>query len=134
MAIGISPALPMDYDQLDGPYRLTKSIKEAITQNFKHLLFTNPGERIMNPDFGIGIKRYLFELENLGTQSEIISNMRSQVKKYLNSVSIIDIKFSSGSTSQADQISIENTNAIYINILFKILPLESINVLTLPLF
>ena len=88
----------------------------------------------MNPDFGIGIKRYLFELENLGTQSEIISNMRSQVKKYLNSVSIIDIKFSSGSTSQADQISIENTNAIYINILFKILPLESINVLTLPLF
>ena len=29
MAIGISPALPIDYDQLDGPYRLTKTIKQS---------------------------------------------------------------------------------------------------------
>jgi phage baseplate assembly protein W len=134
MAIGISPALPLVYDPLDGPYRLTKTIREAILQNFKNLLLTNPGERIMDPDFGVGIRSYLFELDNGQLKGEMINNIRSQTNKYLNAVSIVDIKFSEGSTSQVDQVSIAESNALYVSILFNILPLDETNVLTLPLF
>ena len=38
----ISPALPLVVDPTDGPYRLTKSINEAVEQNFKNLILTNP--------------------------------------------------------------------------------------------
>ncbi len=134
MAIGISPALPLDYNQLDGPYRLTKTIKEAITQNFKNLILTNPGEKMMDPDFGVGIKQYLFELDGTGVQDEIRERIHQQVGKYMSSVQILDIKFTAGSSQEADQLTIADSNAMYIQILFKILALDSVNVLTLPLF
>tara|TARA_R110000824_G_scaffold2416_3_gene11250 strand:+ start:3421 stop:3843 length:423 start_codon:yes stop_codon:yes gene_type:complete len=133
MAIGISPALPLDYDQSDGPYRLTKSTKEAITQNFKNLILTNPGERIMDPDFGVGIKQYLFELETIDIQSDIIANIRQQARKYLNAVEVLDVRFSGGSNQKADIISVANSNALYVQILFRIGSLGSSNVLTLPI-
>lgn len=134
MAIGVSPALPLVYDQLDGPYRLTKSIKEAVLQNFKHLILTNPGEKIMDPNFGVGIRQYLFEQDNGEMQAEIIANIRSQTKRYLSAIYVLDIRFSQGSELRADQVSVAESNAMYINILFEILPLAETNVLTLPLF
>jgi phage baseplate assembly protein W len=134
MAIGISPALPLDYNQLDGPYRLTKTIKEAITQNFKNLILTNPGERMMDPDFGVGIKQFLFELDSGGVEQEIEERIYQQVNKYMSSVQVLNIRFSGGSNQEADQLTIPVANAMYIQILFKILALDSVNVLTLPLF
>ena len=55
---GISPKLPVTVDDLDGHYALTKTIREAIKQNFKNLMFTIPGEKVMDIDFGVGLKRY----------------------------------------------------------------------------
>jgi len=134
MAIGISPALPLDYDPLDGPYRLTKTIKEALTQNFKNLILTNPGEKMMDPDFGVGIRQFLFELDNGGVQQEVRERIYQQTGKYLSSVQVLDVRFSGGSNDEADQLTIADSNAMYIQILFKILAIDSVNVLTLPLF
>jgi len=134
MAIGISPALPLDYDPLDGPYRLTKTIKEALTQNFKNLILTNPGEKMMDPDFGVGIRQFLFELDNGGVQQEVRERIYQQTGKYLSSVQILDVRFSGGSNDEADQITMADSNAMYMQILFKILAIDSVNVLTLPLF
>ncbi len=134
MAIGISPALPLAYDQLDGPFRLTKTLKEAITLNFKNLVLTNPGEKIMDPEFGVGIKRYLFELDNDGLKGEIAEKINQQVSIYLSStVNVIDIRFTEGSSYKGDQVSISNSNSIYLHILFEILPVDSIDVLSIPL-
>ena len=52
---GISVKLPLSYDSEDGPYRLTKNLKENVQQNFKNLMLTNPGDRVMLPNFGAGI-------------------------------------------------------------------------------
>jgi len=135
MAIGISPALPLDYDQTDGPYRLTKSIKQAIIQNFKNLVLTNPGERMMDPDFGVGIREYLFELENLGIQEEISEKINQQVNRYMSSaIRVSDIRYTRGSDYKADSISVANSNAMYVHILFEIISLNSVDVLSLPIF
>jgi len=133
MAIGISPALPLMVDQSDGPYRLTKSVKQAIVQNFKNLVMTNPGERMMDPDFGVGIREYLFELENLGVQEEISSKIRSQTGKYINSIKILDIRYTKGSSYEENAVSIANSNSIYVHILFNISSLSSANVLSIPI-
>jgi len=34
---------------------------ETILSGFKQLLLTNPGERVMNPRFGAGLRKYVFE-------------------------------------------------------------------------
>jgi len=133
MAIGISPALPLDYDQNDGPFRLTKSIKQAIVQNFKNLILTNPGERIMDPDFGVGIREYLFELENAGIKEEISSKILSQTRKYINSIKILDIRYTKGSNYAGDAVSVANSNSMYVHILFNISSLSSGNVLSIPI-
>jgi phage baseplate assembly protein W len=133
MAIGLSPALPLAVDQVDGPYRLTKTVVEAISQNLKNLILTNPGERMMDPDFGVGIRQFLFELENVGIQSEISSKISKQVKKYLNAVKILDIRFTLGSNYKQDAVSLEESNAMYVHLLYKISSSDTPSVLSLPI-
>ena len=134
MAIGISPALPLIYDLNDGPFRLTKSIKQAITQNFKNLVLTNPGERMMDPNFGVGIREYLFELEDDGTQDEISEKIKNQVRQYMsNAIRVLDIRYTRGSSYKGDMVSIENTNSIYVHILFEIFSINSSDVLSISL-
>ena len=58
---GIGPELPLSRDEKHGVYSLIVSYREEVKQNFKNLLLTSPGERMMNPDFGVGMRRYLFE-------------------------------------------------------------------------
>lgn len=84
MANGISVKLPLRRDQNDGLYKLNKRYKESIKQNFKNLLLTSPGERVMRPNFGVGLREYLFEAyEGSTTAGEIRSRIRTQVDRYM---------------------------------------------------
>jgi len=83
LAKGLSAALPLIVDEKDGPYRLNKSIEELAKQNLKMVLFTIPGERVMDPSFGVGLSKYLFENRDEGLDSRIMGEIREQVSKYL---------------------------------------------------
>jgi phage baseplate assembly protein W len=47
----------------DGPavFNSSYTTKDQVKSNLINLLLTSPGERLMNPEFGIGIRQYLFE-------------------------------------------------------------------------
>ena len=47
----------------DGPAVFNQSFttKEQVKSNLINLLLTSPGERLMNPNFGVGIRNLLFE-------------------------------------------------------------------------
>jgi phage baseplate assembly protein W len=94
MASGFSVKLPLMYDNEDGPYLLTKTLAENIKQNFKHLILTNPGERLMEPDFGVGFSRILFENYTSETIEELQGRLYEQTAKYLPFVNIRDVKTS----------------------------------------
>ena len=92
---GYSPKLPLMYDRTeDGLYGLNKTLLETIKQNLKMLLLTNPGERIMDSSFGVGMKRYLFEQDNFSVRTDLQNKIISQVNKYLNYINIENITFS----------------------------------------
>ena len=91
--IGIGPKLPISKDDIDGHYVLIKTLSEEIQQNLKHLVMTNPGERVMDIQFGVGIRRFLFEQMVPQTEEKIDVKIRSQVKKYLPFVKINSIRF-----------------------------------------
>ena len=88
----LSVALPLALDASDG-FQMIKSLKPLVRQNLKMLLLTVPGERIMEPAFGVGIKTFLFASFTEGVQSAIDSKIRSQCKLYLPIVSILDVQF-----------------------------------------
>ena len=57
--------------------------KQLVAFQLKNVLFTNPGERISIPSFGVGIKRYLFEMNGNSTASIIRSKITQQVNSYI---------------------------------------------------
>jgi len=115
---GLSPRLPLRRDAQDG-YLLNKDFKDLVQQNFKMLMLTNPGERIMDPDFGIGLRTFLFEQNTPGTCSQIESKIRSQVGMYLPYLRIVNIRF-----DQPLEINNMAGNLLSIKVKYFIEPLQ----------
>ena len=54
----------------------------AIKQAIISVLLTNKGERLMNPQYGSDIRRYLFEPLDYGTSYQIKENIRFSLDKF----------------------------------------------------
>ena len=50
---GLAARLPLQTSLTDGVYDLLKDIKSVTAQNIKMIVFTNPGERVMDINFGV---------------------------------------------------------------------------------
>ena len=92
MAYGFSPVIPLQKNEDDGFYALTKTVAENTKQNFKNLLLTSPGERMMNPDFGVGLRNFLFEPEPR-VSGLIRQRIAGQVTKYMPFIKINKLLF-----------------------------------------
>jgi phage baseplate assembly protein W len=90
---GISVKLPLSLDSQLGPYKLNKTLKDSIKQNFKNLILTNPGERMMDINFGVGLSRYLFENNSSALRQDITAKIHEQSKMYMPFIKIVSIDF-----------------------------------------
>ena len=78
----LTPQLPLS-ESGELEYEHIGEYRALIQQNFKNLILTIPGERMMDPDFGVGIQRYLFETSIGSASSEIKSQVALKVSKYM---------------------------------------------------
>ncbi len=85
-------ALPLTLDSGDG-FTMLKDFKNTIRQNLKMLILTNPGERIMEPNFGVGMRTYLFENYHEDVTARIETKIKQQVDIYMPSISIRGVQF-----------------------------------------
>ncbi len=119
MSSGLSVKLPLTLSSVFGAYNLNTTFEELAKQNLKMLVLTAPGERIMDPNFGVGLKGYLFEMNMPGTYAEISSRIQSQVSQYLDYIRIDDIQY---------QIPEDNPDLypqnLSVSIFFTIIPLQ----------
>jgi len=92
-------ALPLNRSSADG-FMMIKTIKKLVNQNLKMLLLTNPGERVMRPNFGVGVKTYLFENYGENVEGQIESRIKKQVQMYMPAVEIIKIFFDGSNQDQ----------------------------------
>ncbi len=90
---GITLKIPVQPSSQDGFYALTKDVKENTKQAIKMIVLTSPGEKIMNPSFGVGIKQYLFEQFSDVLYKTVKGRILEQVKKYIPYVEIISVDF-----------------------------------------
>jgi phage baseplate assembly protein W len=129
---GISPKLPLQVDVQDGPYRLTKTVSEALTQDLKMIILTNPGERVMDPNFGAGILSYLFDNFSPSVYDEITDSIQEQVSIYLPQVNIEEVKFHTRDTAGQDLDELVESNVLAITIRYSIPQIDESLVFTLP--
>ena len=115
---GLAPKLPLRRDEIDG-YALIKNFRDLAQQNLKMLILTSPGERIMEPKFGVGLRRYLFNRLEPGLINTIDGKIRSQVGLYFPHMRILDIRFRDLGTIES-----ELGNAMNINIAYYLTPLQ----------
>ena len=88
----LAVALPLALDSRTG-FKMITRIKDLIKQNLKMLILTNPGERVMDPGFGVGLKRYLFENFGQDTMAQIDNKIREQARIYMPAIQIQKIAF-----------------------------------------
>lgn len=122
---GYSPVVPLKYDKVDGPYLMNKDIKSSVKQNFKMLLLTNPGERVMNVNYGVGLRRVLFSNYTDLLRQEIKASIFNQVKRYMPFIIINNI--------QITELNNKDQNAISLLIDYQIPSIKEVDQISLIL-
>lgn len=92
---GISPKVPLMISNTDGAYELNKNYAESAKQNLKNLVLTSPGEKLTDPNFGVGVREYLFENSTTNSGDDVIGDIagriNSQVSTYMRYLNIKSI-------------------------------------------
>ena len=84
--------LPLTFDFTSpGKFKSITKYLELIDQNLRNIIFTNPGERVMLLDFGVGIKKFLFEPNTEVTNNQLKAKIMQQVKRYMPYIEIDDV-------------------------------------------
>ena len=130
MAVGVSVKLPLQLDANDGPFLLNKTAVDAVKQNFKMLILTEEGEKIMDPKFGVGIKSYLFENFSSETTNRIRKKIIEKASLYLPFIKINNINFNDLDASPNQAI---DANELAISIDYEIEPLKLLDNLQLKI-
>ena len=89
---GITVVYPMIVTEGHGFEEITQdSQTEAVKFHLKNILLTNPGENLSDPEFGVGLKRVLFELETSQSIKGLRQKILNQIQKYANYFSKLNV-------------------------------------------
>tara|TARA_R100001510_G_C7497904_1_gene102829 strand:+ start:31 stop:459 length:429 start_codon:yes stop_codon:yes gene_type:complete len=80
---GYAPSLPLQGSAENDTYQYISDMKQLVKQNVRTLLFTAPGERIWDPQFGVGLRNYLFEFPTIDLKTEVGGKIKKQFEKYM---------------------------------------------------
>lgn len=104
-AIGVD--LPLNGNAV---FKSTYQTKDAIRNNLINYLLTNPNERYLNPEFGGGIRKWIFEqIENNNIDS-LKNNLNFKLKNNFSNINIIFL----------DILSNEDNNEIVVQLKYSI--------------
>ena len=111
----IGPRLPLQRDERFGSYGMITSYFDEVKQNFKNLILTCPGEKMMNPNFGVGLRNFLFQ-QRKEAIPKIRQRIEEQVSRYMPFLKILNIEFNTG----IDPIFQDDSNLLSIVIDYEV--------------
>ena len=94
-------------------YQTYDSLRDQVNFYLKNLLLTSPGENISAPQYGVGLRRFLFENSSEETYMHIKSRITSQLDSYLSWVNIKNITVE----ASAEEI---DSNTLRIQIVYSV--------------
>ena len=126
MSSGIAAKLPLTVSEVFGAYNLITDFTTLTKQNLKMLVLTAPGERMMDINFGVGLRQFLFEQADSDVYARIDEKIRQQVATYLPFIQINSIEFDVPEDSPDFY-----PHTIKVALRYKIVPLQTNSVLNL---
>tara|TARA_R100000734_G_C3287735_1_gene80114 strand:- start:358 stop:759 length:402 start_codon:yes stop_codon:yes gene_type:complete len=106
------PKFPLSSGNEDA-FELYETVEGQIAFYLKNLILTSPGEKISDSNYGVGLRRFIFEQAIPATYSKISSKISSQISTYLPYISVIDIQ------AGASDVDIDS-NSMFVKIAYKI--------------
>ena len=73
-------------------FDLYNNIRDQITYYLRSLMLTSPGEKISDPSYGAGLRRFMFEPNISEVHNQIESTVSSQINRYLPFITIEQIE------------------------------------------
>jgi phage baseplate assembly protein W len=101
IAIGVS--LPFN---APGVFYSTYTTKDQIKSNLVNLLLTSVGERVMNPNFGCELKRFVFEGINENNISDLKISINNSISLYIPEITVSSIDVISNKDSNLIDITV----------------------------
>ena len=84
--VTIGVAFPLDDVNM---FKGTQTLKEQVKSNLINLLLTEPGERVNEPNFGVGLKNLLFEQN---PDVEVLKEkINTQIEFYIPLITLSDV-------------------------------------------
>ena len=99
--VTIGVAFPLDENNM---FSGTETIEDQNRANLISILLTQPGERINQPNFGVGVKNLLFE--NNIDLNFLKNQIQTQVSQFLGNIEITEIQTGSSDDQHTIFISI----------------------------
>ena len=93
-----------------GVFKSNYQTRDAIKNNLINYLLTNPGERIENPTFSAGLRKFIFTQINEDNFDFIKEDLQAKINENFNNIKLESITV----------FQTENTNTIKINIKYSI--------------
>lgn len=93
-------------------FKMNNVTKDALTSNLILLLLTEKGERYYEPDYGVNIKKYIFEPKDGQTQSDIEEEIRDTVKLFIPELTISSVQFFSDVDDEGDDVGDNQINIL----------------------
>ena len=85
------PKWPLKNGDKDA-FELYDDVKDQISFYLKCLMLTSPGENLSDLNYGVGLRRFLFEQNLPSTRDSIESIVSSQISTYLPYLDVQDIQ------------------------------------------
>ena len=105
--VRVGVAFPLNDDNI---FNGTQTVKEQVKSNLVNVLLTERGERINEPNFGVGLKKILFET-NVDT-AELNSRICQQIEIFIPEITLLE--------TVVDSLPDENKIFIKINYIFNL--------------
>ena len=88
-------------------FKGTQTFKEQVKSNLLNLLLTEQGERVNEPNFGVGLKRLLFE-QNINKEN-LEEKINFQIGFYIPEITLMSVSVG----------SIDDENKVYLTISYR---------------
>ena len=89
--------------------------KDALVSNLLLLLLTEEGERFYMSDYGINLKKYIFQPNDQITESEVTEELRDRVKQFIPQLTISSVQFFRSEVDEDNNPLLENEITALIN-------------------
>ena len=103
-------------DGIEGWFASTTTTIEAVKNNIRNLLSTHKGERYMQPNIGLNLRKFLFEQFTDELRLQIENDILDTLDFWLPFIQVKDLKVEMSSATAGDV----NNNKLIISVVFNI--------------